>query len=308
MPVTLNNNNTINGDLSGSISGPYTGSISSGVRKYNPNSIENKNKTFISYAYSKMGRNRSTNSDNFYCNGSYMKRFSFEDFQRGDSTELQTAVYAVCSGENGNDEACKIAFEVLECCRVGISAAANGRGIKKELHKFFHECNRMLYETAANSRMKNEVSLAVLVLYKGAYYYGAFGTAGLYVCDKNALFIAGDRETSLGISERLSTVKIHSGYYGADTRFMLATNGVISNIDEAGIEECIDEERIVKKMTLDAIGKAARRHTDKNSTCISIAPAAKVGLHLNTILTMVICGIIICADIAILLLNHGGMP
>ena len=89
---------------------------------------------------------------------------------------------------------------------------------------------------------------------------------------------------------------------------MLATNGVISNIDKEGIMGCVKNDRIVKEMTLAAIGNSAKRHTDKNSTCISIAPSGKVGLHINTILSMIICGIILCADIAILLLNNGMTP
>lgn len=291
-----------------SMSSAIGGFSTTGAKKYNPNSIENKNKKFISYAFSRMGRNRTMNSDNFYCNGSYMKKFSIQNLQKGDSTEHEMAIYAVCSGANNNDDACKIAFDVLEGCRTAISASANGSGIKKQLKVFVSECNKMLYLTGEKSGVRNEISIAVVVLYKGAYYCVAYGRSGMYICEKKAKFIAGNDEVVIGVGEKIPGAKIHTGYYGSNARFILATDGIISNVGLDDIMQCMTGERIVKHIAVDTIGKAAIRRTDKNSTCVVIAPSSKVGLHMNTILTLIISGMLICADIVIILMNFMRMP
>lgn len=261
---------------------------------------ENAEENFLAYAYSRLGRDCKANNDNFYCNGSYMKHFKYEDFKKSDISENDMGIFAVCCDESDNDEGCKIIFKCLAGIQEAIYNCGSIGKIKKLLRWYLEEANRIVLEDEAKNNKQYSISLSLAVLFENTVVYVSCG---------NSIIVSYNGKNTVKMLKRTSNdfigkgnpkLKIFTDFYTADSRFAFCTKGIITkmSMEDIAVPCELDEP---KDIAVNIVKTAMDMKTENNATCLVVKSRSKQKLKLSSIVIMVLCSVVVCFDIAVLI-------
>lgn len=260
----------------------------------------NTEENFLTYAYSRLGGGCKANNDNFYCNGSYMKHFKYEDFKKADISENDMGIFAVCCDETDNDEGCKIVFKCLAGIQDAIYNCGSIGKIKKLLRWYIEEANRLVLEDEAKNNKKYCISLSLAVLYENTVVYVSCG---------NSIIVSYNGKNSVKMLKRMQNdfigvgrlnLKIFTDFYTVGSRFAFCTKGIITKMSMEDIAvPCEFDEP--KDIAVNIVKTAIDLKTENNATCLVVKSRNGQKLKLLSVVIMSLCGIIVCFDIAVLI-------
>lgn len=285
-----------------SLSNVHTLTNSNGLKNHDENGT-NKSKhevTFSTYAYSRLGTGCKANNDNFYCNGSYMKHFKYEDFKKSDTTENDIGIFAVCCDETDNDEGCKLVFKCLSEIQDKIYKSGSIYRIKQWLIWYINEAHKRLIQDAYENGKQYRVSMSIAVLYKNTAVYASCGNSAIIFYEENQKMSILHRMPDNFIGVGGLNIKVNIKPYNTNSKFAFCTKGITTKLSIQDMEVAGSHET-EKDVAVNLVDIALEKKTDNNSTCLVVRNCKNAGIKLMSLLIMACCGFVVCLDVIILM-------
>lgn len=263
--------------------------------------------SFEAYAYSKAGHNRNTNSDNFYCDSTYMKGFKYVDFKKSADISDRSTVFAVCTGDSTDDddadEACKKAFEILSEFESRIIEQPKPGAVEARLNEFIDFCDAELYKASLEEKRNYAVHMLITAFIPGYVIYAGLGQVMFIRKHKDKVSeISRTGAYAMGFNR---CQRIHASKrlaYSSNDVFVLCSKGIQKMITADSLAQELEEPFAnMKETTIKVIEKVTKCGVVDSSTCIAIAAKGKEYVSKMSYIISAVCGVIIALDLAIII-------